>query len=52
MPIVDGLRKEKGLWAIFGVRQDPGGLELVSGDPALDLSAEVIKRLDAASGAK
>ena len=52
LPIVDGLRKEKGLWAIFGVRQDPGGLELVSGDPALDLSAEVIKRLDAASGAK
>jgi outer membrane protein len=52
MPIVDGLRKEKGLWAIFGVRQDPGGLELVSVDPGLDLSAEVIKRLDAASGAK
>ena len=52
MPIVDGLRKEKGLWAIFGVRQDPGGLELVSVDPGLDLSAEVIKRLDAASGVK
>jgi Skp family chaperone for outer membrane proteins len=48
LPIVDGLRKEKGLWAVFGVRQDPGGLDLVSVDPALDLSAEVIKRLDAA----
>lgn len=47
MPIVDGLRKEKGLWAVFGVRQDPGGLDIVSVDPALDLSAEVIKRLDA-----
>jgi Skp family chaperone for outer membrane proteins len=52
IPIVDGLRKEKGLWAIFGVRQDPGGLDLVSVDPALDLSAEVIKRLDASTGAK
>jgi Skp family chaperone for outer membrane proteins len=52
IPIVDGLRKEKGLWAIFGVRQDPGGLDLVSVDPALDLSAEVIKRLDASTGVK
>lgn len=46
LPIVDGLRKEKGLWAVFGVRQEPGGLDVVSVDPALDLSAEVIKRLD------
>jgi Skp family chaperone for outer membrane proteins len=50
MPIVEAVRKERGLLVIFGVRQEPGGLEVVSADPGLDLTAEIIKRLDA--GAK
>lgn len=49
-PILDALRKEKGLIAIFGVRASDSGLSIVSADPGLDLSAEVIKRLDAAPG--
>jgi outer membrane protein len=46
-PIIEELRKEKGLQLIFSMR-DSG---LVAGDPGLDLSAEVIKRFDAASKA-
>ena len=48
IPVVDGIRKERGLLVVFGVRPQAGGLEVVVADPGLDLSAEVIKRLDAA----
>jgi Skp family chaperone for outer membrane proteins len=46
LPIVDGLRKERGLIAIFGLRAEPGGIEVLAGDPGLDLSSEIVKRLD------
>lgn len=47
MPIVEQVRQERGLWAIFGARPEPGGLEVLVVDPGLDLSHEIIKRLDA-----
>jgi outer membrane protein len=49
-PVLDEVRKEKGLWLIFN-GPDSG---LVAADPGLDISAEVIKKMDAAkpAGAK
>jgi Skp family chaperone for outer membrane proteins len=44
-PVIEALRVEKGLQIIFSVL-DAG---IVAADPGLDLSAEVIKRFDAAS---
>ncbi len=44
-PIIEQLRVEKGLQIIFSVR-DSG---IVAADTALDLSAEVVKRFDAAA---
>jgi len=44
-PIVEALRAEKGLQLIFSVA-DSG---LVAAEPGLDLSAEVVKRFDAAA---
>ncbi|HUL75543.1 MAG TPA: OmpH family outer membrane protein [Vicinamibacterales bacterium] len=46
-PIVEAIRAEKGLWMIFAVQPDPGGVTLAASDPSLDLSGEVVKRLDA-----
>jgi len=43
LPIVEEVRKEKGLWAIFNL-QSSG---VVASHPGLELSAEVVKRLDA-----
>ena len=43
IPIVEKLRAEKGLWAIL-----TPGAQAAAVDPRLDLSAEVVKRLDAA----
>jgi len=43
-PIIEALRAEKGLWMIFA----PEGA-VVAADPGLDLSAEVVKRFDAAA---
>ena len=43
IPIIEKLRAEKGLWAIL-----TPGAQAAAVDPRLDLSAEVIKRLDAA----
>jgi Skp family chaperone for outer membrane proteins len=43
LPILEAMRNEKGLWAIFSV-QDSGAAAV---HPGLDLSAEVVKRLDA-----
>jgi outer membrane protein len=42
IPIIDKLREEKGLWAIL-----TPGAQAAAVDPRLDLSAEVVKRLDA-----
>ena len=52
MPIIEALRTEKGLWVIFGVQDngsDSGGGQLIvaSANAGLDLSLEVVKRLDA-----
>jgi Skp family chaperone for outer membrane proteins len=46
-PIIDQLRVEKGLQAIVGVQNDPGGLTLLSVEPGVDLSQELVKRLNA-----
>ena len=43
LPIVEKLREERGLWAIL-----TPGAQAAAVDPRLDLSAEVVKRLDAA----
>jgi len=43
IPIIEALRKEKNLWVILV----PGN-QIASADPRLDLSGEVVKRLDAA----
>ena len=50
VPIVDALRNEKSLHVIFAVQgQSQGGLAVMSYHPGIDLTAEVIKRLDAAT---
>jgi Skp family chaperone for outer membrane proteins len=46
-PVIDALRVEKGLHAIVGVQGDGSGMTLLSSDPGMDLSAELIKRLNA-----
>lgn len=48
LPIIDALRKERGLHVIFAQQDEAGGLAVIAFDPGLDLSAEVVKRLDAA----
>ena len=45
-PVIDALRTEKGLHAIVGVQSEPGGLTLLSSEPGIDLSAELVKRLN------
>jgi hypothetical protein len=50
MPIIEALRAEKDLWVILGVTDSTeGGGQLIvaSANPGLDLSLEVVKRLDA-----
>jgi outer membrane protein len=47
VPIVEAIRKEKGLHVIFAVQGDQGGgLAVMAYDPGVDLTLEVIKRLD------
>ncbi len=48
-PVVDAVRAEKNLWFVFAIQptDTSGNILLYSGNPALDLSAEIIKRLDA-----
>ena len=45
-PVIDSLRVEKKLLAIFALPNDGSGLTVLSADRGLDLSAEVVKRLD------
>ena len=48
LPIIETLRVEKGLWVIFGVQAvEGGGLLVASANEGLNLSMEVVKRLDA-----
>jgi Skp family chaperone for outer membrane proteins len=48
MPIIDELIKEKDLWVIWGVQDAAQGssIVVVAVNPGLDLSAEIVKRLD------
>jgi Skp family chaperone for outer membrane proteins len=46
-PVIEQLRVDKGLLMIFSIR-DAG---VVAADPGLDLSAELVKRFDAATKA-
>jgi len=46
-PVIDALRTEKGLHAIIGVQSEPGGMTLLSSEPGIDLSGELVKRLNA-----
>jgi Skp family chaperone for outer membrane proteins len=48
VPVINALRVEKKLDAVLAVQGEGGGLSLLSIDPGLDLSAEVIKRLNGA----
>ena len=51
MPVIEELRVEKDLWVILGVTEvgENGGGQLIvaSANPGLDLSMEIVKRLDA-----
>jgi Skp family chaperone for outer membrane proteins len=47
LPIIEAIRKERNLLVVFAQQDDPGGLAVIAFDPGLDLSAEVVKRLDA-----
>ena len=47
VPVINALRVEKKLDAVLAVQNEGGGLSLLSIDPGLDLSAEVVKRLNA-----
>jgi len=48
VPIVEEVRTEKGLWVIFAVQDgEGGGLAVLAANPGLDLTAEIVKRLDA-----
>ena len=49
LPIIDAIRKERGLHVVFAQQDEAGGLAVIAFDPGLDLSAEVVKRLDAAT---
>jgi Skp family chaperone for outer membrane proteins len=48
VPIVEEIRTERKLWVVFAVQDsEGGGLAVLAADPGLDLSPEVVKRLDA-----
>ena len=46
LPVIDAIRTEKKLLAVFAVQPQPGGLTLLSAEPGVDLSAELVKRLN------
>jgi outer membrane protein len=47
LPLIDAVRTEKNLWVVFAVQTGDGGLAVASANPGLDLSMEIVKRLDA-----
>jgi Skp family chaperone for outer membrane proteins len=53
LPHIEAVRAEKGLWVIFAIPpqqgDSPPGLQVVSAAPGLDLSLEIVKRLNAVS---
>lgn len=46
VPVIHAMRTEKKLDAIFALQGEPNGLTLISVEPGLDLSAELVKRLN------
>ena len=46
VPVIHALRVEKKLDAVFALQSEPSGLTLISVEPGLDLSAELVKRLN------
>jgi Skp family chaperone for outer membrane proteins len=44
LPLVEEIRKEKGLWIIFALGENSN---IAAAHAGLDLSAEIVKRLDA-----
>ena len=48
VPVINAMRIEKKLDAILAVQGESGGLTLISIEPGLDLSGELVKRLTAA----
>ena len=46
-PVIEAVRVEKNLHAIVGIQGEPGGLTLLSIEPGMDLSAEIVRRLNA-----
>jgi Skp family chaperone for outer membrane proteins len=46
LPVITAMRAEKKLHAIYSVQNEGTGMTLLSFDPGLDLSSEVVKRLD------
>jgi len=46
LPVIHALRVEKKLDAIFALQGESSGLSLISVEPGLDLSAELVKRLN------
>jgi Skp family chaperone for outer membrane proteins len=48
-PVIESVRKERGLWLVFALQPataEAAPLSLVAADPSLDLSEEVVRRLD------
>ena len=47
-PLIEALRVEKGLWVIFAVQdsENPGMVTIASANEGLNLSLEIVKRLD------
>ena len=52
LPHIEAVRAEKNLWVIFAIppqqADTPPGLQVVAAAPGLDLSLEIVKRLNAA----
>lgn len=49
-PMIEAVRKERGLWLVLALQPattDAAPLSLVAADPSLDLSSEIVRRLDA-----
>jgi Skp family chaperone for outer membrane proteins len=47
LPVVEGLRAEKALWFIIAIQSEGSGISVAAVMPGLDLTAEIVRRLDA-----
>jgi Skp family chaperone for outer membrane proteins len=46
LPVIDTIRTERKLLAVFAVQNQSGGLTLLSAERGMDLSSEVVRRLN------